>query len=245
MNSNQFKLNASKTHLLTVGTGERLSGLADKVQVTMDGVQLQESQEKSEFLLGCELQSNLKWSSQIEKLLSKLKSRLVGLTTIRYIVPFHIRNTITLGIFNSVLVYCLPLFGGCNVSELKSLQVLQNRAAQLVTNSPPRSNRVVMYSKLKWLTVNQLVSYHTLLAVFKIRHSGEPEYLAQFLKNDNRQSRIIIPNTQLSLAKKSFVWRGSETWNSLPFELRTCTRIGIFKNGAKQWVMNNIQDFID
>ena len=108
-------------------------------------------------------------------------------------------------------MYCLPLFGGCNVSELKSLQVLQNRAAQLVTNSPPRSNRVVMYSKLKWLTVNQLVSYHTLLAVFKIRNSGEPEYLAQFLKNDNRQSRIIVPNTQLSLAKKSFVWRGSET----------------------------------
>ena len=112
-----------------------------------------------------------------------MKSRLVGLTTIRYIVPFHIRNTITLGIFNSVLVYCLPLFGGCNVSELKSLQVLQNIAAQLVTNSPPRSNMVVMYSKLKWLTVNQLVSYHTLLAVFKIRHSGDPEYLAPFLKN--------------------------------------------------------------
>ena len=102
-----------------------------------------------------------------------------------------------------------------------------------------------LYSKLKWLTVNQLVSYHTLLAVFKIRNSGEPEYLAQFLKNDNRQSIIIVPNTQLSLAKKSFAWRGSETWNSLPFELRTCTRIGIFKNGAKQWVMNNIQDFID
>ena len=56
---------------------------------------------------------------------------------------------------------------------------------------------------------------------------------------------IIVPNIQLSLAKKSFAWRGSETWNSLPFELRTCTRIGIFKNGAKQWVMNSIQDFLD
>ena len=63
MNSNQFKLNASKTHLMTVGTGERLAGLTDKDQVTMDGLQLQESQERSEFLLGCDLQSNLKWSS--------------------------------------------------------------------------------------------------------------------------------------------------------------------------------------
>ena len=112
MNSNQFKLNASKTHLMTVGTGERLADLTDKVQVTMDGLQLQESQEKSEFLLGCELQPNLKWSSQIEQLETKLKSRLVGQTSIRYIVPFHILNTITIGLFSSVLVYCLPLFGG-------------------------------------------------------------------------------------------------------------------------------------
>ena len=102
-----------------------------------------------------------------------------------------------------------------------------------------------MYNKLKWLTVNQLVSYHTLLAVYKIRQSGEPEYLAQFLKDDNRLSSIIVPNTKLSLAKKSFVWRGSETWNSLPIDLRTCTRIGVFKKGAKQWVMNNIEGFLD
>ena len=167
---------------MTLGTSERLAGLAHKVEVTMDGVRLEDSQEKSEFLLGCELQHNLKWSSQVEMLLKKLRSRLVALATIRYIVPFHICDTITIGIFNSVLVYCLPLFGGCNVSEIKSLQVLQNRAAQLVTNSPPRSNRVSMYNKLKWHTVNQLVRYHTLIAVYKIRQSGEPEYLAYFFQ---------------------------------------------------------------
>ena len=43
MQSNQFKLNASKTRLLTVGTGERLLGLKEKVQVQMDGVKLVES----------------------------------------------------------------------------------------------------------------------------------------------------------------------------------------------------------
>ena len=110
MNSNQFKLNAGKTHLMTVGISERLASLELKVEVTMDGVRLENSQEKSEFLLGCELQPNLKWSSQVEMLLKNLRSMLVALTTIRYIVPFHIHDTITIGIFNSVLVYCLPLF---------------------------------------------------------------------------------------------------------------------------------------
>ena len=43
MESNQFKLNASKTHLMTVGTGERLYGLQVKLQVDMDNVQLKKS----------------------------------------------------------------------------------------------------------------------------------------------------------------------------------------------------------
>ena len=41
MSRNQFKLNADKTHLLTVGTGERLRILDSKVEVEMDGVQLE------------------------------------------------------------------------------------------------------------------------------------------------------------------------------------------------------------
>ena len=195
----------------------------------MDHVNLKEGDAKSEFLLGCEIQANLKWVEQVEKLLTKLKSRVAGLNSLKNAIPFHTRNIFTIGIFNSVLVYCLPLFGGCNTGQIKSLQVLQNRAARVVTHLPPRSNRELMYNKLNWLTVNQLVVYHTLLTVFKIRLSGEPEYLAKYLKNDNRQGKIIVPNTTLSLARKSFTWRGSENWNTLPADLRNCRKISHFK----------------
>ena len=245
MESNQFKLNANKTHLITVGTGERLGGLQEKLQVEMDSVLLKEGDSKIEFLLGCEIQANLKWAEQVEKLLVKLKSRVAGLTSLKHALPFHTRNTFTIGIFNSILVYCLPLFGGCNTSHIKSIQVLQNRAARVVTHLPPRSNREFMYNKLKWLTVNQLVVYHTLLTVFKIRLSGEPEYLAKYLRHDNRLGKIIIPNTTLSLARRSFTWRGSENWNSLPVDLRECRKISHFKPRLRNWVTRNISRFLE
>ena len=89
MSSNQFKLNADKTHLLTVGTGERLRMLHSKVEVEMDGVQLVESIEGSETMLGCELESNLKWHAQLENLLDKLTNRLVGLASLKYVVPYQ------------------------------------------------------------------------------------------------------------------------------------------------------------
>ena len=47
-----------------------------------------------------------------------------------------------------------PCLGGCNISEIKDPQILQSRAAQLVTLSPPRSNRKAELVDSK--TVNQL-----------------------------------------------------------------------------------------
>ena len=245
MSSNQFKLNASKIHLLTVGTESRLNKLENLVDVSMDGSQLEYCKEKSELLLGCQLEPGLKWHIQVEELVKKLKKRLVGLAKLKFILPYTVRNTLTLGMVNSALVYCLPLYGGCDLAEIKQLQVLQNKAARIVTYCPPRSSREMMYNKLKWLTVHQLISYHTLLTVFKIRQSGEPEYLAGFLKRDSRTSRIVITNTTLTLTMKSFVWRGSRDWNLIPLNLRNSVKIGHFKRGVKDWVVNNVLRFLE
>ena len=86
MGSNKLKLNADKTHLLTVGTQERLANLPGQVSVTMDGIVLQESDHQSELLLGCQIQSNLKWNLQIKYLQGRLKKRLAGLSAIKYAV---------------------------------------------------------------------------------------------------------------------------------------------------------------
>ena len=52
MVANQFKLNAGKTHFLTMGTKERLRNLGPELKVEMDGVTLKESKDKRELLLG-------------------------------------------------------------------------------------------------------------------------------------------------------------------------------------------------
>ena len=102
-----------------------------------------------------------------------------------------------------------------------------------------------MYDKLHWLTVNQLITYHTVTAVFKIRKSSEPEYLAGILKKDSRNKRILIPNINLGLAQKSFTLRGAETWNQLPENIRNLSKISTFKKMVKNWIILNIPKFIE
>ena len=87
MASNKLKLNAGKTRLMLVGTGEKLRNTA-QVEVHMDGLRLEESLDKRETLLGVEIQANLSWHSQIARLKGKLKTRLVGLAKLKYFVTF-------------------------------------------------------------------------------------------------------------------------------------------------------------
>ena len=245
MHGNKLKLNADKTHLMTVGTSRRLQLQEQSVVVVMDGCVLQESVDKVETLLGCQIEPSLKWHKQIEELLKKLKKRLTALENLRFIIPFQFRKTITEGIFTSVLAYCLPVFGGCDKFEIESLQVMQNKAARLVTHSPIREPRREIFSKLGWLTVNQLIFYHSALSTYRIRQCKEPEYLSSLLSRDNDRGNIIVPNTTLTLAKNSYCFRGSAQWNSIPDHITNTFKISQFKVKLRKWTTLNIDQFVD
>ena len=122
---------------------------------------------------------------------------------------------------------------------------MQNKAARLVTNSPIRTKRKELFAQLDWLTVNQLVFYHSALTTYRIRSSSEPEYLSNIMSRDSRSGRIIIPNTKLSLAMKSYCYRGASQWNSLPNSIRNIQKIGLFKSEVKTWIKTNVTQFVD
>ena len=141
---NQLCLNADKTHLLVTGTSQRMKrmNIPEELNIVMDGFNLSESEEHTEYLLGVHIQADLKWTKQVDELKLKLKTRLTGLSQIKNIVSaLNLRKQIAEGIFISVLVYCIPLWGGCDKGHLQELQVLQNRAAQHVLRLPNRSSR--------------------------------------------------------------------------------------------------------
>ena len=107
-----------------------------QLHVEMNGVHLGESESKQEILLGCWIQSNLKWAKQIRGVTEKMKKRLVAIAHLKFVLPFQQRKLVADGLLNSVLTYCLPLFGGCSQSEVKDLQILQNKAARIVCHAP-------------------------------------------------------------------------------------------------------------
>ena len=242
MSENSFKLNAEKTQFMVVGTSAKLLRIPS-VNVSMDRLYLQEAQDKTQKLLGVVIQNDLKWTSQINSLCSRLKIRLAGLEKLRWLTSQNTRKVLVDGMFHSVLTYCLPLFGGCAQSELDSLQVLQNRAARFVLNCPPRFHREDMFDKLGWLTVRQLIAYLSLVLVQRVKESNEPEFLAACFRRVNHNGHILVHNTPLELYRSSFVYRTSILWNKLPRSLHEEKREKSFKKNVKCWIINTCERF--
>ena len=107
LSKNEFQVNEDKTTILTLGTKRRLQLQNNGIDVYMDGLKLKESGNPSKTLLGCEIQSNLKWTQQIISLKAKLKKRVSGVYNLRNTLPPRTLKVICKGWFQSVLAYML------------------------------------------------------------------------------------------------------------------------------------------
>ena len=93
--------------------------------------------------------------------------------------------------------------------------------------------------------MRQLVIYHTLLTVYRVRATKEPEYLSKILCNESRFGKIIIQNTKLTLTQRSFTTRGASNWNSLPERIRKLETLSNFKDEIKCWIKKEVSRFLD
>ena len=129
--------------------------------------------------------------------------------------------------------------------DLNKLQYRQNKTEKFVLNFPPWSCRETIFDEIEWLSVRQLIAYHTLLAVYNIKKKKCLETLAERLLRVNQNGHIIVPNVQLSLYRNSFVFRGALLWNRLPREITQEKRQQKFKTQMRSWVLKNVQRFDD
>ena len=241
MNQNSLCLNTEKTHLMVARTSQKISQIRKEksIQVKMDGLQLTESENSCEMLLGVVIEANLKWNKHVQELQKRLKDRLSGLRKLRFVVDMKHRKVVAESIFNSVLTYCITAWGGTSKGNIEQLQ-----AVRLVLNKPRGFRRESLFSIVNWLTVNQLVVFHRILAIYDLKRTNEPEYLAQFVARENIRGKIIIPNINSSLVGKSFIVHGAEMWNSIPENLRKIEKKQIFRSELKTWVLANIPMFL-
>ena len=183
MVNNRLKLNSDKTHLMLLGTDKtwrsKLTGDSLKLSTDPDMDMIKTS--RCEKVLGCIVSQNLKWADHIllneKSLVRQLTTRLSALKSISASANFKTRLMFANGIFLSKLAYAMPVWGGCEEYLVRSLQIVQNKAARLVCRKGIYTPISTLLGECNWLSVSQLIVYHSLVLLYKVQKCHEPKYL--------------------------------------------------------------------
>ena len=251
MVANKLVINDDKTHLVVMGTK---SSAANRDLVSLQAGIHNILPTKTETLLGCQINNDLKWKEHIlgsdKSTIRQLTSTVNGLCMVSSRADFNTKLMVANGIVMSKICYLIQLWGGCEGYLLHALQVLLNRAARAVTGmSGFTSTRRLMLS-CGWLSVKQLVVYHSVTMIHKVMKTGTPTYMFNRLSavhsyrtrqsstGSIRQDETF--RTSSTLPRTSFRWRGSLNYNRLPPSTRAISSFHTFKVKLRQWVQQNI-----
>ena len=152
------------------------------------------------------------------------------------------------GIIMSQIIYLIQAWGGCSDYLIAAIQVIQNRAARLVTKLDWYTSTSTLLNQCGWLSVRQLIIYHSLLMIFKIKTDKKPVYFHQKIsKQFNYKTRFASDNSvkidqqvKKEISQQKFLYKFSKQWNELPSEIKHEQNVKQFKVKLKLWVRSNV-----
>ena len=224
LQGNKLSLNVAKTEGMIIRSRCKLKKLAsyDSVKpqfnIENDDIKLVENTK----YLGIQVDLQLKWSSQLTSLTSKISR---GIGTLRYPKRYVPASTVR-QMYKSLLEphfrYCCPVWGNVGETSLTKLQKLQNRAARIVTGSRYDQSPLPVIRALGWPTVREILDLETLKMVFKSLNSDARSYMSDMftrvsettspaLRNSNINLRT--PMLRTSAGQGCFSFRGASLWN--------------------------------
>ena len=203
MKSNKLVINPDKTHLMVMGP-KKIAAKRKEVSIQAGAFRIYPTE--SEKLLGGHLHQSLQWNKHIRddksSLVSQLTMRINGLKKISVNATFTTRLMIANGAVMSRMVYLITVWGGAQQYLLKSLQVQQLTAARTVCGFYSHGwSKGKLLDRVGWLSVRQLIQFHTILQAHKTIRTGQPRPLFHSISTDHPRNTRSAANFQIRFGK--------------------------------------------
>ena len=144
----------------------------------------------------------------------------------------------------SKLYYCSPVWSNTSKKNISKLQKIQNFARRIITGKRKFDHITPVLRELRWLLVTSFLKYTLGVLAFKCVKGLAPSYLCRRFKTrafvHNRNTRyknaLNIPAYKSASGQRTFLYRATSFWNSLPCEIRECNNLPIFKRLLKEFL---------
>ena len=241
VDENKLKLNVKKTQLLLLGRKGRAQELED-VNVTLNGEQL--SRSRTVKCLGVSIDDGLTWREHIESLRRKCFCGLAKLRKLREVLPTETKRKVYNALVLPHLDYCSVVWQECTKELQQKVERIQNYGMRLILSKPPRTPSAELRTALGWTPLTERRRLSRLALVHRCVHKKCPEYMKDMLVSNEtvgcRMTRgfekLHLFRVNTELFRRSFTFRGSQDWNSLPENIRNIHPATVFKKATKRWL---------
>lgn len=132
-------------------------------------------------------------------------------------------------------------FQACLKEVFKSLQMVQNAAARMLTGKNRFDHITPVLVSLHWLPVQSRADFKVLLLTYKALKGSAPSYLVDLLHpyvprralRSQDSGLLTIPKVKKTVGERAFAFRAPTLWNRLPLDIRQAGSVEIFKAKVK------------
>jgi len=224
--SHRLKLNAAKSEVIWLGTRQQLAKLneADRT-LQIDNAVLKPSTVIRN--LGVLIDEQLSMDTNARQCAKTCFFHLRRIRQLHRYVDCETLYMLVRALVLSRLDYCNSLFASSFKSRIKRLQRVQDAAARLLCNAPPRAHASSLRKQLHWLPVSNRIQYKLCTIMFDVQHDRAPEYIMDLCVpcQDSRlrsaaRGNFEVRGTKLKLTAGDFSVAGPHHYNTLPTLLR-------------------------
>uniref|UniRef100_A0A3Q3K2M1 Reverse transcriptase domain-containing protein n=1 Tax=Monopterus albus TaxID=43700 RepID=A0A3Q3K2M1_MONAL len=244
MTCNFLLLNSDKTEVIVLGP-ENLRNLLSNHIVTLIDIALSSSTTVRN--LGVIFDQNMSFKSHINQASRSAFFHLRNIAKIRSILSQSDAEKLVHAFVTSRLDYCNSLLSGCPNNSLKSLQLIQNAAARVLTGTSKRDHISPILASLHWLPVKFRIEFKILLLTYKALNNKAPLYHKDLVEpyHPNRALRsqsaglLVVPRVHRSrMGGRAFSYQAPLLWNQLPVSVREADTLSTFKIRLKTFLFD-------
>ena len=237
--ANHMRINARKSKCLLITTHSKRSRLNEtdrslSVQVADTFI----PQVQCGGILGVTLDETLSWNVHIDNVSKILSQRIGLLRRLRQYIPFDRRIILYYGLIQSILDYCCVVWGNTTAINLDKIYGLQKRALRTLFELSIDFPSNALFSTFNVMSIRQRIFYFMALLSFKCMNGYAPQYLSNlftpqsnvhdyFTRSTTRKD-CHVPRCVLGTGQRSFHFRATKVWNSLPTEVKNVTSLHTF-----------------
>lgn len=232
---NFLQLNVEKTEVIIFGPKKERS----KISRHLSTMSLTATNQVRN--LGVIIDSDLKFDSHLKSVTKSAYYHLKNIARIKGLLTQQDMEKLMHAFIFSRLDYCNGIFTGLDKKSVRKLQLVQNAAARVLTNTRKLDHITPVLKSLHWLPVSQRIDYKILLLVYKTLNGLGPKYMLDLLESyeTSRPLRssgtglLYVPRTRTKQGEAAFSYYAPHLWNKLPEGLKYAQTVSSFKSGLK------------